>query len=175
MQYKGPKYFFFYLTIFVFFLTLFVFQNVAPNQINLGSYSVKDEVSSKMYLNLLNISKIDLEIEDIYTSNQDNLCSTGDIYVYGTLRRSDNLVRIRLQDVKADPSLTINSKSSTIEPTRNYEQFPLNVTSKTFDCTNKTITVYFEEEIHIRYLEFDNSNASYNTNTIKTYRITAYS
>ena len=123
MQYKGPKYFFFYLTIFVFFLTLFVFQNVAPNQINLGSYSVKDEVSSKMYLNLLNISKIDLEIEDIYTSNQDNLCSTGDIYVYGTLRRSDNLVRIRLQDVKADPSLTINSKSSTIEPTRNYEQF----------------------------------------------------
>lgn len=175
MQYKGPKYFFFYLTIFVFFLTLFVFQNVAPNQINLGSYSVKDEVSSKMYLNLLNISKIDLEIEDIYTSNQDNLCSTGDIYVYGTLRRSDNLVRIRLQDVKADPSLTINSKSSTIEPTRNYEQFPLNVTSKTFDCNNKTITVYFEEEIHIRYLEFDNSNASNTTNTIKTYRITAYS
>jgi len=69
MQYKGPKYYFFYLTIFVFFLTLFVFQNVAPNQINLGSYSVKDEVSSKMYLNLLNISKFDLEIEDIYTSN----------------------------------------------------------------------------------------------------------
>ena len=58
MQYKGPKYFFFYLTIFVFFLTLFVFQNVAPNQINLGSYSVKDEVSSKMYLNLLNLQFI---------------------------------------------------------------------------------------------------------------------
>ena len=51
MKYKGPKYFYFYLTIFVFFLTLFVFQNVAPNQIALGSYTIKDETNSKIYLN----------------------------------------------------------------------------------------------------------------------------
>ena len=68
MKYKGPKYFYFYLIIFVFFLTLFVFQNVAPNQIALGSYTIKDETNSKIYLNLLNISKIDLEIDDIYLS-----------------------------------------------------------------------------------------------------------
>ena len=38
-----------------------------------------------------------------------------------------------------------------------------------------TITIYFEEKINVRYLEFDNTKAGKNTNTIKTYRITAYS
>ena len=175
MKYKGPKYFYFYLTIFVFFLTLFVFQNVAPNQIALGSYTIKDETNSKIYLNLLNISKIDLEIDDIYISNQENFCSTGDVYVFGTLRNSNNLVRIRLQDVSTEGNLKINSKAATIEPTRNYEQFPLNVTSNSFDCLENRITIYFEEKINVRYLEFDNSKAGKNTNTIKTYRITAYS
>ena len=175
MKYKGPKYFYFYLTIFVFFLTLFVFQNVAPNQIALGSYTIKDETDSKIYLNLLNISKIDLEVDDIYISNENNFCSTGNLYVFGTLRNSNNLVRIRLQDVTVDGNLKINNKSATIEPTRNYEQFPLNVTSNSFDCLGNTITIYFEEKINIRYLEFDNSKSGKNTNTIKTYRITAYS
>ena len=175
MKYKGSKYFYFYLTIFVFFLTLFVFQNVAPNQIALGSYTIKDETNSKIYLNLLNISKIDLEIDDIYISNQENFCSTGDVYVFGTLRNSNNLVRIRLQDVSTEGNLKINSKAATIEPTRNYEQFPLNVTSNSFDCLENRITIYFEEKINVRYLEFDNSKAGKNTNTIKTYRITAYS
>ena len=175
MKYKGPKYFYFYLTIFVFFLTLFVFQNVAPNQIALGSYTIKDETNSKIYLNLLNISKIDLEVDDIYISNQENFCSTGDVYVFGTLRNSNNLVRIRLQDVSTEGNLKINSKAATIEPTRNYEQFPLNVTSGSFDCLENIITIYFEEQINVRYLEFDNTKAGKNTNTIKTYRITAYS
>ena len=97
------------------------------------------------------------------------------MYVFGTLRNSNNLVRIRLQDVTVDGNLKINSKSATIEPTRNYEQFPLNVTSNSFDCLGNTITIYFEEKINIRYLEFDNSKSGNNTNTIKTYRITAYS
>ena len=114
MKYKGPKYFYFYLTIFVFFLTLFVFQNVAPNQIALGSYTIKDETDSKIYLNLLNISKIDLEVDDIYISNQANFCSTGDVYVFGTLRNANNLVRIRLQDVSTEGNLKINSKAATI-------------------------------------------------------------
>ena len=84
-------------------------------------------------------------------------------------------VRIRLQDVSTEGNLKVNSKSATIEPTRNYEQFPLNVTSSSFDCLENTITIYFEEKINVRYLEFDNSKAGKNTNTIKTYRITAYS
>ena len=175
MKYKGPKFFYFYLIIFIFLLTLFVFQNVAPNQISLGSYSINDETNSKIYLNLLNISKIDLEVDDLYITNQENFCSTGDVYVFGTLRNSNNLVRIRLQDVSAEGNLKINSKSATIEPTRNYEQFPLNVTSNSFDCLGNTITIYFEEKINIRYLEFDNSKSENNSNTIKTYRITAYS
>ena len=175
MKYKGPKYFYFYLIIFIFLLTLFIFQNVVPNQIALGSYSIKDETNSKIYLNLLNISKIDLEVEDIYISNEKNICATGDVYVFGTLRNSNNLVRIRLEDIAIEGNLKINSKSASIEPTRNYEQFPLNVISNTFDCLGNTITIYFEENINIRYLEFDNSKNSKSTNTIKTYRITAYS
>ena len=114
-------------------------------------------------------------MDDIYISNQENFCSTGDVYVFGTLRNSNNLVRIRLQDVSVEGNLKINSKSATIEPTRNYEQFPLNVTSSSFDCLQNIITIYFEEQINVRYLEFDNTKAGKNTNTIKTYRITAYS
>ena len=97
------------------------------------------------------------------------------MYVFGTLRNSNNLVRIRLQDVSTEGNLKVNSKAATIEPTRNYEQFPLNVTSSSFDCLENTLTIYFEEKINVRYLEFDNSRAGKNTNTIKTYRITAYS
>ena len=99
---------------------------------------------------------------------------TGEIYVYGTLRNSSNLVRIRLQDIKTSSSLNIVSKSSAIEPTRNYEQFPLNAYSNNFDCSEEVITIIFEEHININYLLVIPTNKS-TSNQVKTLSITAYS
>ena len=91
------------------------------NQSGISQEAIRDNLENniieELLSGLISTTLIDLEIEDIYTSNQDNLCSTGDIYVYGTLRRSDNLVRIRLQDVKADPSLTTVSYTHLTLPT----------------------------------------------------------
>jgi len=174
VRYKGPKYFFFYLIVIVFFATLFIFQYKQLDSINLGLFSIKENTESKIELNILNIIELDLTIKDIYISSQENICSTGEIYVYGTLRNSSNLVRIRLQDIKTSSSLNIVSKSSAIEPTRNYEQFPLNVYSNNFDCFEEVITIIFEEHININYLLVVPTTNS-TSNQVKTLSITAYS
>jgi len=174
VRYKGSKYFFFYLIIIIFFVTLFIFQFKQLDSINLGIYSIKENTDSKIELNILNVIEIDLVIKDLYISSEENICSTGEIYVYGTLRNSSNLVRIRLQDIKTSSSLNIISKSSAIEPTRNYEQFPLNVYSSNFDCSEEVITIIFEEHININYLLVVPTN-KITSNQVKTFSITAYS
>ena len=174
MRYKGPKYFFFYLIVIVFFATLFIFQYKQLDSINLGVFSIKENTESKIELNILNVIELDLTIKDLYISSQENICSTGEIYVYGTLRNSSNLVRIRLQDIKTSSNLNIVSKSSAIEPTRNYEQFPLNVYSNNFDCSEEVITIIFEEHININYLLVVPTTKS-TSNQVKTLSITAYS
>jgi len=174
VRYKGPKYFFFYLIVIVFFATLFIFQYKQLDSIKLGVFSIKENTESKIELNILNIIELDLTIKDIYISSQENICSTGEIYVYGTLRNSSNLVRIRLQDIKTSSNLNIVSKSSAIEPTRNYEQFPLNVYSNNFDCSEEVITIIFEEHININYLLVVPTTKS-TSNQVKTLSITAYS
>ena len=174
MRYKGPKYFFFYLIVIVFFATLFIFQYKQLDSINLGMFSIKENTDSKIELNILNVIELNLTIKDIYISSQENICSTGEIYVYGTLRNSSNLVRIRLQDIKTSSNLNIVSKSSAIEPTRNYEQFPLNVYSNNFDCSEEVLTIIFEEHININYLLIVPTNKS-SSNQVKTLSITAYS
>ena len=174
MRYKGPKYFFFYFIVIVFFATLFIFQYKQLDSIKLGVFSIKENTESKIELNILNVIELDLTIKDLYISSQENICSTGEIYVYGTLRNSSNLVRIRLQDIKTSSNLNIVSKSSAIEPTRNYEQFPLNVYSNNFDCSEEVITIIFEEHININYLLVVPTN-KFTSNQVKTLSITAYS
>jgi len=174
VRYKGPKYFFFYLIVIVFFATLFIFQYKQLDSINLGLFSIKENTESKIELNILNVIELDLTIKELYISSQENICSTGEIYVYGTLRNSTNLVRIRFQDIKTSSSLNIVSKSSAIEPTRNYEQFPLNVYSNNFDCSEEVITIIFEEHININYLLVVPTTKS-TSNQVKTLSITAYS
>ena len=38
------------------------------------------------------------------------------------------------------------SKSTSIEPTRNYQQSPVVIVSENFDCVNEVITLIFEEK-----------------------------
>ena len=66
MKYKGSGKYPLYLLFFVIFVILFVAQTYDPEKKELGSYSINNVNSSKIYLNILNISKLELTIENIF-------------------------------------------------------------------------------------------------------------
>ena len=175
MKYKGSGKYPLYLLFFVIFLILFVAQTYDAEKKELGSYSINNVNSSKIYLNILNISKIELTIENIFINDQDNICTTGDVYIYGTLRTSSEFVRIRIHDIEVNNNLKIINKDESTNPLRTYEQYPARVVSTSSNCTGNKITLTFLEEINIKYILIKNPNQSENSNLIKSYTITAYS
>ena len=175
MKYKGSGKYPLYLLFFIIFLILFVTQTYDPEKKELGSYSINNVNSSKIYLNILNISKLELTIENIFINDEDNICATGDVYVYGTLRTSSEFVRIRINDIKVNNNLKILNKDESTNPLRTYEQYPTRVVSTSNNCTGNKITLTFLEEINIKYILIKNPNQSENSNLIKSYTITAYS
>ena len=175
MKYKGSGKYPLYLLFFVIFLILFVAQTYDAEKKELGSYSINNVNSSKIYLNILNISKLELTIENIFINDEDNICATGDVYVYGTLRTSSEFVRIRINDIKVNNNLKILNKDESTNPLRTYEQYPVRVISTSNKCVGNKITLTFLEEINIKYILIKNPNQSDNSNLIKSYTITAYS
>ncbi len=175
MRYKGSNKYPLYLLFFVIFLILFVAQTYDSEKKELGSYSINNVDSSKIYLNILNISKLELTIENIFINNQFNICSTGDIFVYGTLRTSNEFVRIRIYDIKINNNLKILNKDESTNPLRTYEQFPVRVISTSNNCIGNKITLTFLEEVNIKYILIKNQKQSNDINLIKSYTITAYS
>ena len=175
MKYKGSGKYPLYLLFFVIFLILFVAQTYDAEKKELGSYSINNVNSSKIYLNILNISKLELTIENIFINDQDNICTTGDVYIYGTLRTSSEFVRIRIHDIEVNNNLKIINKDESTNPLRTYEQYPARVVSTSSNCTGNKITLTFLEEINIKYILIKNPNQSENSNLIKSYTITAYS
>ena len=175
MKYKGSGKYPLYLLFFVIFLILFVAQTYDAEKKELGSYSINNVNSSKIYLNILNISKLELTIENIFINDEDNICATGDVYVYGTLRTSSEFVRIRINDIKVNNNLKILNKDESTNPLRTYEQYPVRVISTSNKCVGNKITLTFLEEINIKYILIKNPNQSENSNLIKSYTITAYS
>ena len=175
MKYKGSGKYPLYLLFFVIFLILFVAQTYDAEKKELGSYSINNVNSSKIYLNILNISKLELTIENIFINDEDNICATGDVYVYGTLRTSNEFVRIRINEIKVNNNLKILNKDESTNPLRTYEQYPVRVISTSNKCVGNKITLTFLEEINIKYILIKNPNQSDNSNLIKSYTITAYS
>ena len=175
MKYKGSGKYPLYLLFFVIFLILFVAQTYDLEKKDLGSYSINNVNSSKIYLNILNISKLELTIENIFINDENNICSTGDVYVYGTLRTSNEFVRIRINDINVNNNLKILNKDESTNPLRTYEQYPVRVVSTSSKCVGNKITLTFLEEINIKYILIKNPNQSDNSNLIKSYTITAYS
>ncbi len=175
MKYKGSGKYPLYLLFFVIFLILFVAQTYDAEKKELGSYSINNVNSSKIYLNILNISKLELTIENIFINDQDNICTTGDVYIYGTLRTSSEFVRIRIHDIESNNNLKILNKDESTNPLRTYEQYPVRVVSTSNNCIGNKITLTFLEEINIKYILIKNLKQSENSNLIKSYTITAYS
>ncbi len=176
MSYKPPKYLYFYLLILIFGITLFYFSYTQLNVRDLGIYNISNTSDTKLNLDIKNVNKITLEIKNIHQNEDKSLCKSDDIYVYGTLRNriNNDIVRIRIQNIEVTNQLKIISKSSSIEPTRNYVHTPVVVISENFDCIDEVITIFFEEEVNVSYLLVKNTDKYKSYNKIKTFNIKAY-
>ena len=84
------------------------------------------------------------------------------------------IVRIRVEDIEVSNGLKIISKSTTIEPTRNYVHSPVVIVSENFDCINEVLTIEFEEKVNVKYLLIKNTDKYKSYNKIKTINIKAY-
>ena len=175
MKYVPPKYLNFIIIFIILSTSLIVTKQSNKKEVNLGSYSISENVSSKIYLNLKNIDELVLEIENIFINQQNNICTTGDIYIYGYVQNSDNFVRLRLHDISVSNNLKIKSKNLTLSNQLDFEQEPLKVYSNNFDCIGSKIYLYFERDVTVTYLLIDQIKSSKETNLIKSYLISAYS
>ena len=176
MSYKPPKYIYFYLLFIFLVFTLSIFSNQTLKERNLGIYNINESSQSRLDLNIKNVSKLEIEIIEIYQTNNQSLCKSGEIFIYGTLRNrvNNDIVRIRLQNIKVTNQLKIISKSTSIEPTRNYQQSPVVIVSENFYCGDEVITLIFEEKINISYVLIQTSNNYETYNQIKSINIKAY-
>ena len=176
MSYKPSKYLYFYLLILIFVITLSYFSYTQSNVRDLGIYNISNTSDTKLNLDIKNVNKLTLEIKNIHQNQDKSLCKSDDIYVYGTLRNriNNDIVRIRIQNIEVTNQLKIISKSTTIEPTRNYVHTPIDIISENFDCIDEVITIFFEEEVNVSYLLVENTDKYKSYNKIKTFNIKAY-
>jgi len=176
VSYKPPKYIYFYLLFIFLVFTLSIFSNQTLKERNLGIYNINESSQSRLDLNIKNVSELEIEIIEIYQTNNQSLCKSGEIFIYGTLRNrvNNDIVRIRLQNIKVTNQLKIISKSTSIEPTRNYQQSPVVIVSENFYCGDEVITLIFEEKINISYVLIQTSNNYETYNQIKSINIKAY-
>ena len=176
MSYKPPKYIYFYLLFIFLVFTLSIFSNQTLKERNLGIFTLNETSQSRIDLNIKNVSELKIKINDIYLTNNQSLCKSGEIFIYGTLRNrvNNDTVRIRVQNIKVTNQLNIISKSTSIEPTRNYKQSPVVIISENFDCVNQVITLIFEEKINISYVLIKPSTNYETYNQIKSINLKAY-
>tara|TARA_Y100001960_G_scaffold97409_1_gene104824 strand:- start:1953 stop:2483 length:531 start_codon:yes stop_codon:yes gene_type:complete len=176
VSYKPPKYIYFYLLFIFLVFTLSIFSNQTLKERNLGIYNINESSQSRLDLNIKNVSELEIEIIEIYQTNNQSLCKSGEIFIYGTLRNrvNNDIVRIRLQNIKVTNQLKIISKSTSIEPTRNYQQSPVVIVSENFYCGDEVITLIFEEKINISYVLIQTSKNYETYNQIKSINIKAY-
>ena len=176
MSYKPPKYIYFYLLFIFLVFTLSIFSNQTLKERNLGIFTINETSQSRIDLNIKNVSELKIKINDIYLTNNQSLCKSGEIFIYGTLRNrvNNDIVRIRVQNIKVTNQLNIISKSTSIEPTRNYKQSPVVIISENFDCVNQVITLIFEEKINISYVLIKPSTNYETYNQIKSINLKAY-
>ena len=176
MSYKPPRYLYFYLLFSIFFITLFIFASVETIERNLGQFNISKSSNTKIDLNINNVSSLEIQINEIYITNSQSLCKTEQIYIFGTLRNriNNDIVRIRVEDIEVSNGLKMISKSTTIEPTRNYVQSPVVIVSKNFDCIDEVLTIEFEEKVNVKYLLIKKTDKYKSYNKIKTINIKAY-
>ena len=176
MSYKPPRYLYLYLLFSIFFITLFIFASVETIERNLGQFNISKSSNTKIDLNIKNVSSLEIQINEIYITNSQSLCKTEQIYIFGTLRNriNNDIVRIRVEDIEVSNGLKMISKSTTIEPTRNYVQSPVVIVSKNFDCIDEVLTIEFEEKVNVKYLLIKKTDKYKSYNKIKTINIKAY-
>ena len=100
MRYKPPKYILFYI---YFFFVVYIFLFHLPNdleKIELGTYELEKQNETKLDLNIYNVKELELEILETFVSSTLKKCNIQEIFVFGSIQSYNNLVRIRIEDVR---------------------------------------------------------------------------
>ena len=174
MKYKPPKYILFY--VYIFFL-LYTFLFIRPQQserVQLGVYELEKYNETKVNLNIFNISELEIEIIDTYTTPDDKLCKFEEIYIFGSLPSFNRFVRLRIQDVDVSSGLKVTNEIESENYSRVDYQDPISIISKTFTCINEFIYIEFEENIDIEYLRIIQDDSD-TYRSVKLINIDAYS
>ena len=152
MRYKPPKYILFYI---YFFFVVYIFLFHLPNdleKIELGTYELEKQNETKLDLNIYNVKELELEILETFVSSTLKKCNIQEIFVFGSIQSYNNLVRIRIEDVRVSGGLNIENKNEAKNDRVFNYQDPINITSNSFNCLNEKIIIEFENEINIQYL-----------------------
>ena len=152
VRYKPPKYILFYI---YFFFVVYIFLFHLPNdleKIELGTYELEKQNETKLDLNIYNVKELELEILETFVSSTLKKCNIQEIFVFGSIQSYNNLVRIRIEDVRVSGGLNIENKNEAKNDRVFNYQDPINITSNSFNCLNEKIIIEFENEINIQYL-----------------------
>ena len=111
MRYKPPKYILFYI---YFFFVVYIFLFHLPNdleKIELGTYELEKQNETKLDLNIYNVKELELEILETFVSSTLKKCNIQEIFVFGSIQSYNNLVRIRIEDVRVSGGLNIENEN----------------------------------------------------------------
>ena len=98
------------------------------------------------------MKELELEILETFVSSTLKKCNIQEIFVFGSIQSYNNLVRIRIEDVRVSNGLNIENKNEAKnDRVFNYQE-PINITSNSLNCLNEKIIIEFENEINIQYL-----------------------
>ena len=120
------------------------------------------------------MKELELEIFETFVSSTLKKCNIQEIFVFGTIQSYNNLVRIRIEDVRVSSGLNVENKNEAKNDRVFNYQDPINITSNSFNCLNEKIIIEFENEINIQYLRII-QDANDLFQNVKIININAYS
>ncbi len=142
--------------------------------VQLGTFELEKENETKINLNIFNVKKLEIEIVETFISQTKKKCNIDEIMIFGYIQSYNNLVRIRIEDVRVTNGLNVKDHNDTKNDLVFNYQEPINVTSNSFNCLNQKIYIEFENEIDIEYLRIvQDSNDLFQN--VKYININAYS
>ncbi len=142
--------------------------------VQLGTFELEKENETKINLNIFNVKELEIEIVETFISQTKKKCNINEIMIFGYIQSYNNLVRIRIEDVRVTNGLNVKDYNDTKNDLVFNYQEPINVTSNSFNCLNQKIYIEFENEIDIEYLRIvQDSNDLFQN--VKYININAYS
>ena len=68
--------------------------------VQLGTFELEKENETKINLNIFNVKELEIEIVETFISQTKKKCNINEIMIFGYIQSYNNLVRIRIEDVR---------------------------------------------------------------------------